>query len=83
MATLAGGRKLRTDDYVMKNKSIKQALDKAEQNKVKLEPSAFEIELCQMRETGKKIASSPESARRFLISTGMYTSDGKLKPEYR
>jgi len=40
-------------------------------------------ELRQMREAFKEIASSPESARRFLISTGMYTRSGKLKPQFR
>jgi hypothetical protein len=70
----------------MRSKPIKQAqqaLEKVEQNKVKLQTSAFETELCEMREAFKEIASSPESARRFLIRTGMYTRDGKLKPQFR
>jgi len=42
-----------------------------------------ETELSEMREAVKEIASSPESARRFLISTGMYTRSGKLKFAFR
>ena len=47
------------------------------------ETKQIKREVRQMRATIKKIASSPESARRFLISTGMYTCTGKLKPQFR
>jgi hypothetical protein len=40
-------------------------------------------EIRQMRQTVKKIAASKESAIRFLISTGLYTSSGKLKRQFR
>jgi hypothetical protein len=36
-----------------------------------------------LRKTARKIAASKQSARRFLISTGMYSADGQIKPEYR
>lgn len=40
-------------------------------------------EVRDLRATARKIAASKDSARRFLISTGMYTATGRLKPEYR
>ena len=40
-------------------------------------------EVRQIREAARKVASSKESARLFLISTGMYTSSGQLKPQFR
>jgi hypothetical protein len=40
-------------------------------------------ELRSLRRTARKIASSKQSARRFLISTGIYSANGQLKPEYR
>jgi hypothetical protein len=36
-----------------------------------------------IRETARKIAASKQSARRFLISTGMYSANGEIKPQYR
>jgi len=40
-------------------------------------------EVQQMRRTAQKVAASKESARRFLISTGVYTATGQLKPAFR
>lgn len=40
-------------------------------------------EVREIRETARKIAASKESARRFLISTGMYSANGQIKPQYR
>ena len=40
-------------------------------------------EVREIRETARKIAASKKSARRFLISTGMYSANGKIKPQYR
>jgi hypothetical protein len=40
-------------------------------------------EVRELRKTARKIAASKQSARRFLISTGMYSADGQIKPEYR
>jgi hypothetical protein len=36
-----------------------------------------------LRETARKIAASKESARNFLIATGMYSANGQIKPRYR
>lgn len=40
-------------------------------------------EVRQIRETAQKAAASKQSARRFLISTGIYTETGQLKPAFR
>jgi hypothetical protein len=40
-------------------------------------------EIREIRETARKIAVTKESARRFLISTGMYSANGQIKPQYR
>ena len=40
-------------------------------------------EVRQMRVAARKVASSKESARLFLVSTGMYTAQGQLKPQFR
>ena len=40
-------------------------------------------EVREIRETARKIAASKEAARHFLISTGMYSADGQIKPQYR
>jgi hypothetical protein len=40
-------------------------------------------EIREIRETARKIGASKESARRFLISTGMYSANGQIKPQYR
>jgi hypothetical protein len=40
-------------------------------------------EVRQIRETAQKAAVSKESARRFLVSTGVYSSSGNLKPAFR
>jgi hypothetical protein len=42
-----------------------------------------DAELRQLRAAGKRIASSKKSILRFLAATGMYTRDGKLKPQFR
>jgi len=40
-------------------------------------------EVREIRATARKVAVSKESARRFLASTGMYSANGQIKPEYR
>jgi hypothetical protein len=40
-------------------------------------------EVRELRKTARKIAASKQSARRFLISTGIYSASGQLKPQYR
>ena len=40
-------------------------------------------EVREIRDTARKIAATKASARRFLISTGMYSASGQIKPEYR
>lgn len=40
-------------------------------------------EVREIRETARKIAASKESARRFLLSTGIYSANGQLKPQFR
>jgi hypothetical protein len=40
-------------------------------------------EVRELRETARKIAASKDSARRFLTSTGMYSANGQIKPQYR
>jgi len=43
----------------------------------------WKAEARQLRRTGKRIAASPAASRRFLLSIGMYTINGKLKPQFR
>jgi len=40
-------------------------------------------EVRQMREAARKVSASKESALQFLVSTGMYTAQGQLKPQFR
>ena len=40
-------------------------------------------EVKQIRETAEKAAVSKISARRFLLSTGVYSASGRLKPQFR
>jgi hypothetical protein len=42
-----------------------------------------DAEVLQAHATAKRIAANKKSARRFLVSIGMYTSKGKLKPQFR
>ena len=37
----------------------------------------------QLRRTAKKIGATKESARRFLISTGIYTASGQISSKFR
>jgi hypothetical protein len=37
----------------------------------------------KIHRAAQKIASSKEEARRFLISTGVYSGTGQLKPDFR
>jgi hypothetical protein len=37
----------------------------------------------QIRDAARRIAASKDSARRFLISTGIYSSTGHLRPQFR
>ena len=40
-------------------------------------------EIRDIRDTARKIAASKDAARRFLVSTGMYSTNGQIKPQYR
>jgi hypothetical protein len=40
-------------------------------------------EVQSIRQAAQKAASSKVSARQFLLSTGMYTAQGQIKPQYR
>jgi hypothetical protein len=40
-------------------------------------------EVREIRKTARKIAASRQSARRFLISTGIYSASGQLSRQYR
>ena len=40
-------------------------------------------EVRQIRQTAQRAAVSKESARRFLVSTGVYSAAGRLKPAFR
>jgi len=40
-------------------------------------------EVRDIREAARKIAASKEAARSFLVSTGMYSANGQIKPQYR
>jgi hypothetical protein len=42
-----------------------------------------DVEVRQLRATGKRIAANKKSALRFLAATGMYTLKGELKPQFR
>ena len=36
-----------------------------------------------LKATARKLAASKAAARRFLLSTGIYSASGQLKPEFR
>jgi hypothetical protein len=40
-------------------------------------------EVRQLRATAKRVAADKKSILRFLAATGMYTANGKLKPQFR
>jgi hypothetical protein len=42
-----------------------------------------DVEVRQLRATGKRIAANKKLALRFLAATGMYTLKGELKPQFR
>ncbi len=48
-----------------------------------IKPRNLKHEVRQIRVTAQKVAASKASARRFLMSTGIYTSGGQLKPQFR
>lgn len=47
------------------------------------QPNRIKQEVRQIRQATKRIAASKETARRFLISTGIYRADGQLKSNFR
>jgi hypothetical protein len=51
--------------------------------KQRIKEQDMKREVREIREIARKIALSKASARRFLISTGMYSSNGQIKPQYR
>ena len=40
-------------------------------------------EVQELRAAGKHVRSSRKSILRFLAATGMYTANGRLKPQFR
>jgi hypothetical protein len=52
-------------------------------NKPARSSTRADAEVRQLRATGKRIAADKKSILRFLAGTGMYTSAGKLKPQFR
>lgn len=48
-----------------------------------IKSNSLKQEVRQIRETAQKAAVSKDSARRFLVSTGVYNSSGQLKPQFR
>jgi hypothetical protein len=44
---------------------------------------SIQQEIRQIEKAAQKIGASKSSARRFLISTGVYTDAGELKPTFR
>jgi len=40
-------------------------------------------EIRRLRDAARRVTASPDLARKFLASTGMYTSSGKIKPQFR
>jgi hypothetical protein len=42
-----------------------------------------DVEVRQLRATGKRIAANKKLSLRFLAATGMYTLKGRLKPQFR
>jgi hypothetical protein len=51
--------------------------------KRRIKTSDTKHEVRPLRETARKIAASKESARCFLIATGMYSANGEINPQYR
>jgi predicted deacylase len=45
--------------------------------------TAADVEVRQLQATGKRIAADKKSILRFLAATGMYTTAGKLKTQFR
>ena len=45
--------------------------------------TAADVEVRQLRATGKRIAANKKLGLRFLAATGMYTLKGQLKPQFR
>jgi hypothetical protein len=51
--------------------------------KQKIKTVDVKREIRNIRETARKIGTSKASARRFLLSIGMYSANGQLKPQFR
>ena len=49
----------------------------------KPQSATIKQEVRQLQDAARKIVASQESARKFLVSTGMYKSSGQLKPQFR
>lgn len=48
-----------------------------------IKSSNLKAEARQIRQAAQKAAVSKESARRLLVSTGVYTATGRLKSAFR
>lgn len=40
-------------------------------------------EVHSMRQAAQRAATTKRSARQFLLSTGIYTTQGRIKPQFR
>ncbi|MBE2180319.1 MAG: hypothetical protein IAE97_07595 [Chthoniobacterales bacterium] len=48
-----------------------------------IKTSSVKQDVKTLQKVARQVASSKESAREFLASTGLYTANGKLKPAFR
>ena len=48
-----------------------------------IKATSVKREVRDLRETTRRISASKDTARRFLMSTGMYSAKGQLKPQFR
>ena len=51
--------------------------------KITIKPREEKREVRDVRVTTRKIAATRQTPVDFLVSTGMYTANGRLKPEFR
>ena len=51
--------------------------------KITIKPRDEKREVRDVRLNARKFANSRPSAADFLVSTGMYNANGRLKPQYR
>ena len=52
-------------------------------NKPGISSRNLKREIRDIQDAARRIAASKNSARRFLLATGMYSGNGQIKPQYR